>query len=425
MVLYFGFETERQRHDRKRRLRLAAHGVDVAKAVIGGDLAEHIRIVDHASEVIHCVQHDLSRRHGGGGGVVRRVQAKHDVRPRHGMQLREGLRQHRAADLGAAATAAHGALRQFADRCRVGHGRCESRRFRRGHRRQIAVAPHEAAVDAVLPAPHQMSVQRPVVARGDGVFVARADQAEERPLRPERHQSAPLQRSPQVFTKRRALAHRDHTRFRPRMAQHRGDIAGGEDVGMRQRLQRVTHGNEPFRIHAQSGCGDPWRRTRGGRPYNFVQRIVRALCGRQATRRHLDHRAAGNHVHAAFAQHALEDVASARVVAGKDVVGGTEKQVADVVVVAAFLPQALAQAVLRGEQYLDAAGAGTDNADREIALVCQDAVQHLLPSRDEAVDRLHRHNISVRSRHVGGPRRRTDVERQQVITNWWVRSAVN
>ena len=45
-VLHFGFEAERDADDRQRRLRLAAHGEDVAQAVVGGDLAEHIRIVD-------------------------------------------------------------------------------------------------------------------------------------------------------------------------------------------------------------------------------------------------------------------------------------------------------------------------------------------------------------------------------------------
>jgi hypothetical protein len=51
-VLHFRFEAERDADDRQRGLRLTAHGEDVAQAVVGGDLPEHIRIVDQGTKEI-------------------------------------------------------------------------------------------------------------------------------------------------------------------------------------------------------------------------------------------------------------------------------------------------------------------------------------------------------------------------------------
>ena len=92
------------------------------------------------------------------------------------------------------------------------------------------------------------------------------------------------------------------------------------------------------------------------------------------------------------------------------------------VVGAATCAQQLAQAILRGQQDLDAAGAGADDADPQRSpCVREHALEHALPMRDEAVDRLDRHDISGGARHVGGARCRTDVERQEVVTDRWVR----
>ncbi len=99
--------------------------------------------------------------------------------------------------------------------------------------------------------------------------------------------------------------------------------------------------------------------------------------------------------------------------------------VADVVVRATLRPQQLAQSVLNSQQDLDATGAGADDADVQVPRMRKHAVAQALPMRDEAIDRLDRHDMSGGARHVGGTRRRADVERKQIVTDRWVRAAMD
>jgi hypothetical protein len=78
-VLDLGFEPRRHGGDGGGRLRLGAHGEDVAQRVVGGDAAEQPGVVDEGAEEIHGVHHRLARRHAHHGGVVRRVQADQHV----------------------------------------------------------------------------------------------------------------------------------------------------------------------------------------------------------------------------------------------------------------------------------------------------------------------------------------------------------
>jgi hypothetical protein len=78
-VLDLGFESRRHGGDGGGRLRLGAHGEDVAQRMVGGDAAEEPGIVDEGAEEIHRVHHGLARRHAHHGGIVRRMQADQHV----------------------------------------------------------------------------------------------------------------------------------------------------------------------------------------------------------------------------------------------------------------------------------------------------------------------------------------------------------
>ena len=60
--LDLGFEPVRHGGDRERGLRLAAHGVDVAERMIGGDLAEHVGVVDDGAEIVDGLHARAARR---------------------------------------------------------------------------------------------------------------------------------------------------------------------------------------------------------------------------------------------------------------------------------------------------------------------------------------------------------------------------
>jgi hypothetical protein len=65
-------------------------------------------VVDEGAEEVHGVHHGLARRHAHHGGIVGGMQADQHVVARDRMHLGQRARQHRGADLGAAAAAAHG-----------------------------------------------------------------------------------------------------------------------------------------------------------------------------------------------------------------------------------------------------------------------------------------------------------------------------
>jgi hypothetical protein len=177
-VLDLGFESRRHGGDGGGRLRLGAHGEDVAQRVVGGDAAEQPGIVDEGAEEIHRVHHRLARRHAHHGGVIRRVQADQHVVALDRVDLGQRARQHRGADLGAAAAATHGDGRDGLRLFLGGERHRRGRRRRLGHGLELGELAHEAAIDPVLPAPEQVAARVERAARGHGVAVAGADQGQ-------------------------------------------------------------------------------------------------------------------------------------------------------------------------------------------------------------------------------------------------------
>jgi hypothetical protein len=94
-------------------LRLRPHGKDIAQAMVGGNLPEHIRVIHDRPEEIHRMDHDLVLGYGHHGGIVGMRQANEHVGTLSGMQACQGALEHRSAHFGATATTAHGQRRQL------------------------------------------------------------------------------------------------------------------------------------------------------------------------------------------------------------------------------------------------------------------------------------------------------------------------
>ena len=56
-------KTERYRCHRERRLRLGAHGKNIAQTVVRGDLAKHERVIHNRPEGVDRPHQDLARRY--------------------------------------------------------------------------------------------------------------------------------------------------------------------------------------------------------------------------------------------------------------------------------------------------------------------------------------------------------------------------
>ena len=94
--------------DGQRARRLAAHGIDVAERVIGGDAAEQVGIVDErAEEVDGLDQHAVARGRGEDGGIVGGIEPDQQTAVSLWRQPMQDTREGIAADLGAATAAAH------------------------------------------------------------------------------------------------------------------------------------------------------------------------------------------------------------------------------------------------------------------------------------------------------------------------------
>ena len=111
--LDLGFQTIGDRGDRKRRLRFAAHGVDVAQRVVGGNFAEQVRIVDDGAEIVDGLDRQFGAAGIDEGGVIRRIETDDDIGARGRLDPAERARQHARSHLRAAAAAAHGRWRRF------------------------------------------------------------------------------------------------------------------------------------------------------------------------------------------------------------------------------------------------------------------------------------------------------------------------
>ena len=182
IVLDLGLDTVGNRGDRERGLRLGAHGVDVAQRMVGGDLAEQVRIIDDRAEVVDRVHGKAWAAGIDNSGVVGRIEADHDIVTRCRLDRPERARQHGGADLGAAAAAAHGDGRDFLDRGLVGDRRL-NRRGALSHIRQDIELVHETPVDAILEGPHPGALQHQAIAGANRVGLAGRDQIQRVALR--------------------------------------------------------------------------------------------------------------------------------------------------------------------------------------------------------------------------------------------------
>jgi len=90
----------------------------------------------------------------------------------------------------------------------------------------------------------QRHTQRPsesyLAPRSDGVTLTSGDQLQRAPLRLESGERRALQSPAQIARERRALAHRVHSGFRPRMIGHRCHIAGAKTRGCEPTAARVV-----------------------------------------------------------------------------------------------------------------------------------------------------------------------------------------
>ena len=161
----------RQDKAQQRGLRRRAHRPDITQRVQRGDTRHLPRIGDKGAQVIcaeylhpaadpHCArivagsdQHILALTGTGGG---------------------ERCTQRLGPDLGAAAAADHGMIRQLLRDTFCG----VARQDRRLHHWQIAEILHEVLVDPVLPTPQTRQVQAHRAAIRDGAFVAKRNQLE-------------------------------------------------------------------------------------------------------------------------------------------------------------------------------------------------------------------------------------------------------
>ena len=210
-------------------------------------------------------------------------------------------------------------------------------------------------------------------------------------LRPERYDFLAEQAETQVVSKRRTLPHGEHAGLRARVVHHVGDIADGEDVRRRQRLQRVVDLDEAPLVNFHTAAARPIGGPRGRDPQHFVESerlsvgeadqiprpavgvltvgaargfAVGARCLLDAIHRH--HPATGEHVDVAFGKHAAELGAHAVVMRRQYLLGHGGEGVRQAVGPLMSFLQKVLQAVLDGEQDFDPAGTTTDDPDADI-----------------------------------------------------------
>ena len=170
---------ERQHDGDQRGMRLRAHRVDIAQAVVGRDLARQERVADGGGKLVDGLDEHLARGRFEGGGIVAgtdgdgavraAIRARGMVRPDPLENAGEGA----GADFRAAALAAHGARRKVpadvvgdVDHCwHDGIGDLL-------HRGQLVELLHELRVDVILPPPYPVALLEPVAPGGDGGAVA-------------------------------------------------------------------------------------------------------------------------------------------------------------------------------------------------------------------------------------------------------------
>ena len=188
--LDLGFEAVGHGGDRQRRLRLAAHGIDVAERVVGGDLAEQVGVVDDGAEIVDGLQRELVAAGVDERRVVRRVEADDHVVARRPARSSASARDSTVAPTLAPQPPQRMAMAEISlSACWSASGETDA--GGRRHLRQLVELAHEAPVDPVLPAPHPRALERPAVAGAERIALAGRDEIERVALRPKRPQRLP------------------------------------------------------------------------------------------------------------------------------------------------------------------------------------------------------------------------------------------
>ena len=240
--------------------------------------------------------------------------------------------------------------------------------------------------------------------------VAGADQRQPAPLRHGAPQPLAGERAAQIGGERRALADGVDTGLLARMGDHRRHVAGGEDPRIAGRTQGFVDRDEAVR----SVSGSPVSASQGAAPASVTHsasskstRLPSAQISDAG--RDPDDLAAGQHGDPALGEDPLEEPADAPVVRRQQRVPGDQGN----------LDRTAAQPgepILRRERQLDAAGAAADHREAQPRHLAG-AGEQRLPARRETGDRLDRDRVLGRAGDIVGPRRRADVDRQQVVAD--------
>ena len=243
--------------------------------MVGRDFAEDVGVVNEGAEEIDRVNHRFTRRHTHHGGIVRVFEANQHVVPVNGVQIAQSALQHRRADFRAAAATTHGdggdRLQGFflAEFDGALHGRgggfCRCVHFGK-----LAELGHEAPVDPVFPLPDPVTCKAKPAARGDGVFVAGADERQPASLRSVGLHGRARDSSAQVFCERRALAYSKHAGLFQLVIHHAGDVACRENMWVVHGLQGVQHIEKAVIIQGEAGFAQPGRTARAGDPNDLI-----------------------------------------------------------------------------------------------------------------------------------------------------------
>ena len=165
-------------------------------------------------------------------------------------------------------------------------------------------------------------------------------------------------------------------------------------------MQLFVDLDEATGIQRQSGLTQPGCATSLRDPDDLVHLHQRAVFGFDGALRHLGHFAVQMQHHLALGQHTLEGLAHAGVVGGQNVRCVAEQVKGQLVRIAPKGVQLFAQAVLHRQRQLDTACARADDSNPCFSRVLLHAGQQGQPALIEQMNRLDRHRMVGRARHL-------------------------
>ena len=383
----------------------ASLGEDVARGVHRRHAPHQPRVVAEGPEGVDRGQRHASTRQRQGGRVVGlREPQQHGVVFGRRVEARQRALERRRAELRRAAPAGH-LLIVHAPGPREGPGR-----------RAVGIehleAPHEAAVDPILPAPQRATAHRHAPLRAEGAAVAEVQQREKVALRAVGPQAPAAQAGAQVVVEHRPLAHRVDAGLRhPGVVVERGTVADGEEIVPVDHLEGRTHAHEAVPIARQRRLREKRGRRGTRRPHHQVagEAFPRALELHGVL---LDgpHPCRAAHADAATLGLASRPARDAPGAAGQEVRGIAEQR-------ELRGPRRPAQARFQREGQLEARGSGAHHGDaqRRLAWIGPRARQEGVEPIDEAPDRPRREGVLADAGELQAAQRRAHVEARHVV----------